>query len=354
MSGQGSEERPLPASKKKLDDARKKGQVATSRDMVGGAGLAFVLGGVLLGAGGAIGAATSMFDAAGEGVAMLARGEGLAPGMERSRQAIGDAAFATALPAMGLALTGALLAGLAVLRGVPFSADPVKPRLEKLNPVEGFKRLFSIRALVELVKSLVKAVLLALLLVVLLAGGLGALVAVPACGMPCVQGVVAGLGGPMLAAAALLFLVAGLADVGLQAWLFRRDMRMSVTEQKRERKEMEGDPQLRNARRRLMREAAALPRIRLGLDRATLLLAGEDAAIGLRFVRGETPVPIVVARAEGPRASSLRSQAAAAGIRVAEEPELVAGLIRRAPPGSPIPQDSFTAVAGALVRAGAL
>jgi type III secretion protein U len=117
---------------------------------------------------------------------------------------------------------------------------------------------------------------------------------------------------------------------------------------------MEGDPQLRNARRRLMREAAALPRIRLGLDRATLLLAGEDAAIGLRFVRGETPVPIVVARAEGPRASSLRSQAAAAGIRVAEEPELVAGLIRRAPPGSPIPQDSFTAVAGALVRAGAL
>ncbi|MBR0662907.1 translocation protein in type III secretion system, RhcU [Roseomonas hellenica] len=350
MSGQDdSEERPLPPSKKKLDDARKKGQVASSRDMVSGTALAGVLCLLLLGAAGFVASGTGLLRAAGIALDEHAAGHGLV-GLGHLRAAARDAALATVVPAFGIALGLAVLSAIVVLKGIPFSMQPVSPNLSKLNPVEGAKRIVSMRSLIELVKAMLKALLIAAVLTGILIGGLGALVQVPAHGMEGVRGAVQGLFTPMLVAAIALFLVAGLADVGLQNWLFRRDMRMSLTEQKRERKEQEGDPLVRNARRRLMRSAAGAPPVRTGLRHATLLVTQPDGpAIAIRFVRGETPVPAVVARG-----AHLVTEAARAGIPTVEDAALAAALARRAPPGSFVPQDLFQKVAAALVRVGAL
>ena len=175
---------------------------------------------------------------------------------------------------------------------------------------------------------------------------------VSSCGLPCVQDVFQRLAAPLLVAASVVFFVAGLTDLWLQNWFFQRDQRMSKTEAKRERKDMEGDPTLRRERRRLIREAADGP-ARLGVRQAMLLVHdGSAAAVGLRFQRGEMLLPLVVCRGRGERALTLMAEAATLGIVHVRDDNLARDLARRTPPGSPVPEDTFRAVATLLSQAG--
>lgn len=362
MSGDTSEEKSLPASKKKLDDARRKGQLPGGKDLVSGAAFAAGAGFLILSGGGFVALATALFHRAGEAVARAStapdRASRLTEALGTMRGAAEAAVGGIVVPLLVIVPAVAILASVVALRGVIFAADPITPKGEKVNPVEGFKRLFSIRSLVEFLKSVAKTALLAAVLVAVLWGGLRPLLLSPSCGVGCEMGVFAALFTPMLAAAAIVFLAVGLGDLGLQRWLFLRDMRMSVSEQKRERKEQEGDPHLRGARRALMKEAATAPRG--GAAAATLVLHAPAApgrpavAVAVRFVRGETPVPAVVARGEGDRAAAILARAGDAGVPVAEETDVAVALAARARPGGYVPQDLFGEVAGAMVRAGTI
>ncbi|WP_338664482.1 EscU/YscU/HrcU family type III secretion system export apparatus switch protein [Pararoseomonas sp. SCSIO 73927] len=360
--GDSSEEKSLPATKKKLDDARKKGQVPNSKDLVSGATFAAGAGFLLLSGGTFAAVATALVRAGGEAVTRAVaapnQAERLTAGIGVLRGAVEEAVSQIVLPLLLIVPGVAILASIVALRGLVFSMEPVTPKPEKINPVEGFKRIFSLRSLMEFLKSLAKTVLLAAALVAVLWGGLRALLLAPSCGIGCEVSLVSALGTPMIAAAILVFLAVGIGDLGLQSWLFGRDMRMSVTEQKRERKEQEGDPHVKSARRALMRDAATAPRG--GAAAATLILHAPAEgtqpaiAIGVRFVRGETPVPSVVARGEGPRADGILERAAGSGIPVAQEAAVARLLWARTRPGAFVPQDLFGEVAGAMVRAGAI
>jgi type III secretion protein U len=349
MSGKdGSEERSLPATAKKLADARKKGQVARSRDFPAAAGFTAAVLVLWIGWEANLAAVIHLFDAAARVQALPFReaAETLASAMLRTLAIV-------CLPPAGAAVLAGFVANLVALRGIPFSTEPITPRLSHINPVEGFKRLFQMRALIELAKGVVKTVLIAAALVAVVLPGLQSLLLAPSCGEGCI-GVVAGrLLLPMAAAAVAVFLVGGLLDLGLQSWLFRRDMRMSVSELKRERKDQEGDPMVRSTRRRERRAMVEQP-MRLGPAAASLLVVGRDeSAVGLRFVRGETPVPLVVCRASGPRGAELRRAAEALGVKTIGDAALAALLLRRARPGEPIPREAYGPVAQALLAAGA-
>jgi type III secretion protein U len=348
MSGNdGSEEKPLPATQKKLSDARRKGQVARSRDLPAAAGFTAAVLALWLGWDGTLAAIIHLIDAA-------ARMQAL-PFREAS-ETLASAALRTMAIVAALPVAAALLAGfvanVVALRGIPFSTEPITPRLSHINPVEGFKRLFQMRALIELVKGVVKTVLIAAALVAVLLPGVQSLLLAPSCGLECVAVAAGRLLLPMAAAAVAVFLIGSLFDLGLQSWLFRRDMRMSFSEVKRERKDQEGDPMVRSARRRSRREMAEQPQ-RLGPAAASLLvLGGDEAVVGLRFVRGETPVPVVVCRARGPRGAELRQAAEALGVRAVRDADLAALLLRRARPGEPIPREAYGPVAQLLLATG--
>jgi type III secretion protein U len=359
-----SEEKKLPATRRKLDDARKKGQVSRSKDMVSGVGLALIVGYLLFSSARIERDAASLLTAAldaslptaastiSRSAAATLSTDALASGLRDVLPVVLQATLFVLGPLFALLLAGAVVTNLVVLRGIPFSVDPIVPKMERISPVEGFKRLLQLRAVMEFVKSLAKMTALAVALVVILALGLQSLMDAPSCGLPCELQVLHTQLAQMLVAAAILFLVAGLIDVWLQRWLFLRDQRMSVTEAKRERKDMEGDPQIKGQRRRLIREAAT-GGTRGGLANATLVVCRPGvAAVGLRFKQGETPVPSVVARGGGHRASQLVAQAAQQGIPVLEDPALAETLLRRTKPGSFVPEDTYPAVAQALVQLG--
>jgi type III secretion protein U len=348
MADQDTEEKTLPPSAKKLRDLRRKGQVARSKDMVAGLAMAGSLGYLMLAGMTITTAATAMIDTAGE----VAGGD-LRVGLDRLAPVIRHAATGVVLPLLMLVPTLAVLGAIVVLGGVPFSTDPIVPKLQKISPVEGFKRIFKMHALIELMKSLIKTAVIAAAFVAVLAGGLKALVLAPAAGLDAEIAVMHALAMPLFGTAALLFLAAGAADVGLQKWLFRREQKMSLTEMKRERKDMDGDPQIKRERKRIMREALRLAG-GLGMRRATIVIHdGGGMIVGLRYKINEMPAPVVVCRGRDARARALLSEADAMRVAVAEDAELVQHLFRL-PLGHGIPERLFRPMALALRNAGSV
>ena len=256
------------------------------------------------------------------------------------------------LPPVVIGLAVATIANVIVNRGPLFSLEPIKPKIENIDPVSGFKRVYSARSAVELAKSLVKVLLLGSALTVLVLAGLDPLLRVPGCGMTCIPAVFAALVKPLIVVAALAFLAIGFVDVLVQNWLFERDMRMTKSEAKREQIEQHGNPAIRAAHQRQRREAAeASP---MGIRQATLVIVGPGTAIGLRYVRGETPVPMVVCRGRDEAASAMVLEARSLGLAVTRNPRLAAALDGKSRPGKPVPGELFSDVARAILQNGAM
>ena len=345
MSGDSSEEKTLPPSQKKLRDARRKGQIARSRDLVSALGLVAAVA--------FLWSRSSGLTSEWREVILHAdrlQNDAFAVAAPQIGASLADLAGRTVLPLLLLVTATGVVGSVLANRGVVFSLDPIKPKLENLNPVEGLKRMFGVKALVELAKTLVKALLLGGALLLVFLGTWNTLVLLPTCGVGCLGFVVGAQTKLLLAIAVGAFLAAGIVDVLIQRWLFLRDMKMSASELKREFKEQEGDPHVRGAHRRHREADAQLPRT--GLRRATVLIRGRDVAVGLRYVPGESGVPVIVCRARGAAAEIMAAAAAELGIPRAPDHGLAAALAKRSPPGSNLPNRYFERAAKAIYATG--
>ncbi len=343
-----AEEQTLPATPKKLREARRKGQTAHSRDMVTAT---LTLAGLLY-----------LWLGWDRHVARLR--QLLSPPDELYRlpfdQALGpllgqvlELAVLVVAPLLALLLLVSVVTNIAVTGGPVLAIDPVLPKAERLNPASGLKRIFSLKNLIEVLKSLLKVSLIVACAIGLGLLGLKALIQGPSCGLGCIGTAFGSLVQPLLIAIILVFLLFALFDLGVQRWLFRREMRMTKTEFRRERRDLEGDPAIRQVRRRRRRELVDTGGVPLGLAHASLLLVDRtDNAVGLRYVRGETPVPVVVCKGRADRAFALIGEARQLRIAVLEEPALAEALMRGGGLGEFVPQGLFHQVAAALIRAG--
>ncbi len=347
MSGQDtSEEKTLPPSAKKLREARKKGQIARSKEMVGAvvtmAGFAYLIVRFEI-----------LFSKVSDGLlavpALIDKPFAEALGPLLSRLAA-DVVWSVA-PLVGLLVTVAMVTNVMVNGGALVAIDPVLPKMDHLDPVAGLQRLFGMKNLVELLKALAKVAVVGGLTAFLTAGSLQALAELPACGLLCAGPILHGLLLPLLLTTSGVFLVVGTLDIGLQRWLFRRDMRMTKTEQKRERKESEGDPTIRNKHRQDRRSSLAL---KTGLRHATFVVRGGDAALALRYAVPDALVPILVARGVGEGAALLLREANALNLPVIFNAEAAAVLTPRLKVGRMITQEMFNPVIGCMREAGVL
>lgn len=349
MSGNDqSEEKTLPASEKKLRDARKKGQVSQSKDMVIGTGTVAILAYVWL-----------AWDRVQENLMALlilpadVYDMPFLKAVERVTGIAFELAVMTVLPLIVIIILVSILTNVAVMKGFVFSTEPIIPKGEKINPISGFKRIFSLKNFVELIKSIIKTVLLSAAAVVLVLLGLETLLKGPVCGPDCVALAFGSMVKPLFIAFALIFLLFALFDIGLQRWLFLRDMRMTITEFKRERKDMEGDPTLRQERMRQRREFSDGAEMPVGIKHATVLIAdGQSGIVGIRYIKGDTPVPGIVCKGRNDRALQLIAIARKLYIPVVDEPELARGLLKDSELGAYVEQAYFHEVAGILIQVG--
>ncbi|MFF7707090.1 EscU/YscU/HrcU family type III secretion system export apparatus switch protein [Pseudomonas sp. NPDC007930] len=341
-----SEEKSQPATKKKLKEAREKGQVAKSQDMVSGVVILFC----------SLCIAVIEPRARAEIAALLELVASIyvQPFAEVWPRAIDTAQqllISLTLPVVAVTVGAVILTNLTTMQGFVFSGEPIKPEFKRINPAEGLKRIFALRNLVEFLKGVFKVGGLALAFYVVGRNALQAMMESSRCGAGCIESTFYLVLKPLVFTVIAAFLLLGAVDVLMQRWLFGRDMKMTRSEQKRERKDQEGDPLIKRERNRQRQEMQAMSG-KTGIGQASILLGGGGGAmVGLRYVRGETPVPVVVCRAAPEEVAALLEQAQDLGILQVHAPELAADIARRTVPGEPVPDHTFQAVADILVAA---
>jgi len=178
----GSEEKSQPASDKKLREARQKGQVSKSQDMVSAV--------VLLGCSVCIAFLAGVAESRVRGLLDLAATiyvEPFATVWPRLLESAQQVLLRTALPILGVTVVCVILTNIVTMRGVLFSGEPIKPEFSRINPVEGAKRIFSMRNFIEFLKSLIKVVVLSVAFYVVGRIALQALMESSRCGAACIS-----------------------------------------------------------------------------------------------------------------------------------------------------------------------
>jgi type III secretion protein U len=231
--------------------------------------------------------------------------------------------------------------------GIQISFEPLTPNFDKVNPGSGIKKLFSVKSVVEFIKTLFKAAALGAVIYVIIRGLLP-LVVGTALQRPHTLAIIAWTSiGKLMGAATIVFIVMGPLDFALQLWLFKRDQRMTKDEVKREHKESEGDPELKGKRKQLAREMAnSAPQKRVG-NSSVVVTNPTHYAVAIQYEPGRTPLPLVVAKGVDAEAALIRQLAEAHKVPMVANPPLARALYK-VPLDEPVPEALFGAVAAVL------
>ena len=250
------------------------------------------------------------------------------------------------IPFLGLNLAVALASGFAQ-RGFSFSMKPLQPKFDRLNPANGFKRIFGIRSVVELLKSLAKFAILGSVAYLVLAPRIPMLLTT----MKLPLGQALHLFQSALFAlyrnVMLAMLVLALADFAWQRHSFEKSIRMSKQEIKDEAKDSDGSPEVKGRQRAIM-QASARRRMLAEVPKATVVVTNPThVAVALRYDE-KTSAPICVAKGLDHLAMKIRERAKETGVPILERPELARALYRSVELEEPIPRDLYQAVAQVL------
>ncbi len=233
--------------------------------------------------------------------------------------------------------------------GSVFSLKPLTPDLQRINPVEGFKRLVSVRLLVELAKSLLKLSVLSYLIYSVVYSDL--LPRLPEVENSSLTGGV-GILGEILASltwkVALVFITLGVADYLYQWWEYERSLKMSHQELKEEFKNIEGNPQLKGEIKRRQR-AMAMRRMMQDVPKADFVVTNPTHfSVAVRYDAELMNAPVVVAKGQDEIAYRIRQMATEHKVPLIENPPLARSLYRSVEIGQPVPPQLYKAVAEVL------
>lgn len=338
------QDRTEQATPKRLEDARRKGQIPRSREL----NMAAVL---------AVGALALYADRGNLGARLRAlmtdhltidRASLDDPGY--MTQALADASLAAlaACAPLFAALAAAAVLGAIAIGGFVFTPSPMAFRLDRLDPVAGLKRVFSLNGFVEVLKALVKAAVVIVFAVALLYGSMDQLLALS--GQPIAAAMGSSLSLSLLTlavCAGALFLIAGV-DAPYQIWHHARQLRMTRKEVEDELKESEGRPEVRSRIRALQQETARR-RMLEDVPKADVVITNPTHfAVALRYEDGRMRAPVLLAKGTDHVAARIRSAAAEHKVTLFESPLLARALYWTTDIGQEIPATLYLAVAQVL------
>lgn len=232
--------------------------------------------------------------------------------------------------------------------GWTISAEPLKPKLNKINPINGFKRIFSKRALFELFKSILKVGLIfqvaysslknhANTLFILFDMPLNKAIAL-------IGNIVIDTGVKISA----LYVIIGIMDFIYQKKKFNDDMKMTKKEVKDEYKDTEGDPQIKQRQRQRMQEVSQR-RMMKDVPKADVVITNPThIAVALMYDKDSDSAPIVLAKGEDYLAKKIKDKARENNVMIMENKPLARALYATVDIGQEIPQELYEAVAEIL------
>lgn len=251
-------------------------------------------------------------------------------------------------PALFVVWLAALLAGAVQARGV-FSAHPLKPDFSRLSPAHSLRRLFSVKALYELARTIAKIGVLCAAMTLWGRHHYEAILRLPVQSPTKMAASGLALLGSALIVLSALVLLFALLEWGFNRWEHRRQLRMSRRELKEEHKEREGDPRIKKRLRELRVEWLKRTRQIAKVRSADVLLTNPTHyAVALEYRHGEMPAPMVTARGSGEIAQRMRAEARRRAVPIVEHPPLARALFFLGEDQAFVPEEHFTQVARVL------
>lgn len=344
MADKKHQDKTEPATPKKREDARKKGQVAVSRE-IPSVFILFMTTGVFFFLGGQMfqGLAEFMQDALRNGI-MLDLHAMSVPGMLST---VLEKIIKILLPLMIAILLTGIVANISQF-GVLFTAKPMVPKLSKLSPLKGLKRLFSLRSLVELAKALLKTLIIGSVAYATLRKHF---VIMPDLIHLQVIDIVKFTGRASVEicfyTCLVLMVMAGL-DYAYQRWQYENDLKMTKQEVKEELKQREGDPLIKGRIKKAQFEMSQ-KRMMADVPTADVVVTNPTRlAIALKFDTEKMEAPQVVAKGAGYIAARIREIAQESGVPIFEQKPLARILFKSVNIGEIIPTALYKAVAEVL------
>jgi flagellar biosynthetic protein FlhB len=338
------QEKTEQATPKRREEARKKGQVPRSVELstaavcISAAAAIYLLGGM----------------ATGQFAEVMAESFRISPVEAMSSESMwprlmeaGGRSLWIILPILGATFFAALAAPLAI-GGWNLSSQALMPQFNRLNPISGLGRIFSVRGLVELVKGISKVIVVGIIGILLLKALTPQLMGLSS------EPVLAAIGhAARMCAYALLILSLGLAviaavDVPFQLFQYSKDLKMTRQEVREEYKESEGSPETRGRIREAQR-ALARGRMMQEVPKADVVVTNPTHyAVALRYDEKKNRAPVVVAKGVELVALKIREIATEHGVPVVEAPPLARALHKSVDLNREVPAALYITVAQVL------
>lgn len=346
MGGEKTE----PATQKKLDDARKEGQVAKSREIANGLGLLalFLLLKIWVGHMGVqlMEVFPSVYDRIPD-VATYWHGNMPEQDTRAVFVLMVEEVLLIIAPVLIIGFIVAFVSDVVQVKWKP-TLKPLQPKFSKLNPLQGFKRIFSVNAVVELIKSLAKIGLIIYICYSYLKDKWFLLLDIY--GMSLMQAIslTAELVTDMGIRISAVYMIIALADFAYQKVKFSNDMKMTKQEIKEEYKQQEGDPQIKGQIRQKMREASRR-RMMQDLPQADVVITNPTHyAVAIKYDPEVADAPVVIAKGEDYMAARIKEVAKENKIEIVENKPLARMLYANVDIGQTVPPELYQAVAEVL------
>lgn len=328
----------------KLQEQRKKGQVMKSQEVISSLGMLAAVGALY-------GAGAFMYNNVKDFWVYV---WGLIPTFDPNSRSffddtvevIGTVAI-TLAPLLAAVFLMGIIANVAQIK-LLFTVEPLKPSLKKINPISGFKNIFSVKSLMELFKQLAKLFIVGAICITIVHGEIEGFKMAPLWDIQDTIGMVGGIVWRIVKAVLLGMVVISAIDYVFQKKQFMKSMKMSFNDLKDEYKETEGNPEVKGKIRQKMQQASQGGMMGEVPNANAVVTNPTHLAVAIKYDKEECPVPTVVAKGERLIAQQIKLKAEDHEIPLVENVELARALFGACDVGQAIPTELYKAVAEIL------
>ncbi len=251
------------------------------------------------------------------------------------------------LPVLGVLLVAAVAVNLGQT-GFLFLPEKLSLDIQRIDPLQGLRRIFSLPALARLLFGVFKIALIATVAIVVLYKERNAILGMAALDLPAMAAYLAGVLLWTAIKIAVALLILAVFDYAFQWWKREQDLKMTPQEVREEMKNLEGDPQIATRRKAVQRQLM-LHRLSDAVPKADVVVTNPtELAVAIQYDPQQMEAPIVVAKGAGVLAQRIRRLALEKGIPIVEKKPLAQALYKEVDVNHPIPRDKYAAVAEVL------
>ncbi len=250
-------------------------------------------------------------------------------------------------PIFGVGLVIAILSNY-IQVGYLFSTKAIQPKLSRMNPIEGFKKMFSLKALYELAKAAFKLIVIGVIVYMQVERNLQVILSTMHIGM---EEAIASTFDIIISTAFVICIaiaVFAAIDYVYQWFKYEKDLKMTKYEVKTEFKQMEGDPQIKSKRQAIHRKLAVARMMQSVPDADVVITNPTHFAVAIKYDKKKADAPIVVALGQDRVALRIKEIAREHNVEIVENKMVARALYSACEIGSQIPLDLYQAVAEIL------